>query len=182
MKKYSIDELKAIFKQLGYQWFNFHIVGVRAKNHEPNKFQDHIYIVWNNSLYCYSCTTIPGTTYLQKLLNPEGCAVYCPGQYIDAYKVGKHKGNPALVQSATVKVYRDKDLDIYAEKTGEPVNAPEACKLNIHGTYQKWKSILIGGYSAGCQVLNVPDEFDEFMSLCNKVAQDKFTYTLIEEQ
>ena len=59
-------------------------------------------------------------------------------------------------------------------------------KTNIHRA-SKWKSTYnIGKYSAGCQVIQDPKDFDEFMNLCEKQIKfghgNSFTYTLIEEK
>ena len=40
MKAPTIEELKAQFTELGYKWPTIHIVGIRSKANEPNKFDD----------------------------------------------------------------------------------------------------------------------------------------------
>jgi len=45
MKIPTIEELKAKFTELGYQWMPFHIIGIRSKANEPNKFDDLICLV-----------------------------------------------------------------------------------------------------------------------------------------
>ena len=38
MKNYTYAELEAEFTRLGYKWPKFHIIGVRSKANEKNKF------------------------------------------------------------------------------------------------------------------------------------------------
>jgi len=182
MKEYTYQELKQRFAELGFKWFNFHIIGIRAKIHVPNRFLDRIYIVWGSAIYSYSCTTIPGITYLKKLLNQKGTAVVkADMQYIDAYIYGTHKGTPALEQAKPLTIYRDNDLDDIAECIGEPITAGIECGINIHGTGPSVVSSIIGAWSAGCQVLNNPTEYKEFLSLCKRSGLKNFTYTLLNE-
>ena len=42
MRQYTIPELRAEFSKHGYQWFPFHIVGIRSRANLANKFDDFI--------------------------------------------------------------------------------------------------------------------------------------------
>jgi hypothetical protein len=182
MSPYTPEQLRNRFKELKFTWYNFHIIGVRAKQHEPDKFQDNIYVAWGNTLYCYSATTIPGLHWLQTLMNPAGTAiVVADKQYTDAYKLGLHKGNPALIQAKPLLVYRDNNRNNKAEEIGTPVTAGPECRIDIHGANKNLRSVLIGSWSAGCQVLNDPVQFTEFISLCRRTGLGNFTYTLLGE-
>ena len=83
MEKKTIEQLKAEFNRLGYQWSNFMIVGIRSKADIPDAFDDLIGLVENDSVTWFNATTNPGVAYLKKLLNPKGCAVLKPGQYLN---------------------------------------------------------------------------------------------------
>ena len=55
--------------------------------------------------------------------------------------------------------------------------------LNIHRSSASRTSTKIGKFSAGCQVLANPDEFDLLVSLCDRAAElygPRFTYTLTD--
>ena len=57
--------------------------------------------------------------------------------------------------------------------------------INIHRSSAYKPSTYINKYSAGCQVFQDPDDFDEFMEICKKAAEvwgNKFTYTLLESK
>jgi hypothetical protein len=179
MREYDLIDLTREFTRLGYKWYNFHVIGVRAANHVPDAFGDKIFVVWGSAVYSFSATTIPGVHWLQNLMNKKGTAVVAPGQYEDAYEIGLHKGNPALIQAKAIKVYRDNDLDNQAEEIGEAIEAGPECRIDIHGASKNIVSVIVGKWSAGCQVIN--NKFDEFMNLCGRSTLKKFTYALLEE-
>jgi len=180
MKKYSESELRARFKQLGYDFPDFHIIGVRSNADEPDKFDDNIYLFDNGTLLCFTGTTNPGAHWLQNFLNKMGTAVLKPGQYINSWAIGKHQGvYEALVQIRPVTVYRDSDKDLKAEEQGtEDVGM---FGINIHRANPSVTSVLIGKWSAGCQVLNNPSDFATLMDRCRRSSKSQFTYTLLKE-
>lgn len=56
--------------------------------------------------------------------------------------------------------------------------------INIHRAHQDYELETVDKYSAGCQVIQDPNEFDVFMGVVKKSAEifgNKFTYTLINE-
>lgn len=180
MKKYTVSELKKEFKNLGYEFPKFHIVGIRSKANVPNEFDDLIGIVNGDSISWYTGTTNPGTHWLKNLMNPKGTALLKPGQYKDSWKIGLHRGQyKALVQCRSITVYRDKDLDAIAEETA--ITDTGLFGINIHRANPNWASKFIDKWSAGCQVLNNPKEFGAFMATCESANQNYFTYTLLKE-
>lgn len=180
MKKYSYKELEAKFAELGYQWPTFHLIGVRSAANEKNKFDDTIYLVNGPIMQVFSCTTNPGTHWLKNLLNPSGCAVLKPGQYVDSWKLGLHQGKyRALVQAKPITVYRDADKDDLAEEQGKEDKGMFG--INIHRANPSAISSIIDKWSAGCQVLNNPDEFHTLLTACEMSGKSVFTYTLLRE-
>lgn len=179
---YAIEDLKRRYKELGFTWLTFNIIGVRSKAHIPDKFQDLVYVVWGEAIYCFTATTIPGVHWLQKPMNKNGTAiVMADRQYLNSHALGLHKGKKALVQVGDLMVYRDGDGDNLAEFIGEPSIASPECRIDIHGTGPSVVSVLIGAWSAGCQVINNPKEYEAFIGLCEKYVEKKFTYTLLNE-
>ena len=180
MKAYSYVELENEFTRLGHSWSQFHIIGVRSKANEKNKFDDNIYLVNGPIMFRYTCTTNPGTHWLKNLLNPKGTAVLKPGQYVDTWKLGLHQGKyEALVQRKPVTVYRDGDKDDTAEEQGKEDTG--LFGINIHRANASAISSIIDKWSAGCQVLNNPKEFAQLLDYCKKSKKDFFTYTLLRE-
>lgn len=165
--------------------YNLNIVGFRNPTSRPNYFDDTIAVyfktggVWTAKYY--AATTYPGTPALLNPINRKGAAILVPGQYIGAYKLGEHKGKYlALVQDKPVQVYRDNDRDSAFDKKAETVESG-LFGINIHraSRMNKWVSMS----SAGCQVIQQPEDYSEFMNLCKASALhwgNSFTYTLIE--
>ena len=109
MKKYTVDELKAKFAELGYTWYPFMLVGIRSQANIPNEFDDLVGVVEGEKVSWYTATTNPGTHWLKNLMNPKGTALLKPGQWVDSWKVGMHQGKyEALVQCKSIPVFRDK--------------------------------------------------------------------------
>lgn len=183
---YTADQIQLRMIELGMILPNFHLVAIRSKGSIPDKFDDLLYVIGEGNrlgISPFTCTTNPGKNWLEKLLNPLGTpTIVADKQYINSHCIGKHKGNPALVQCGAVWVTRDNDNDGINQIEGKPeyIAKPE-CKINIHGTYKKYVSIFIGGYSAGCIVLNNPEEFDVLMALCEASAKGMFTLTVLNE-
>ena len=180
MKIYTYVELENKFKELGYEWSAFHIIGARSAANEKNKFDDNIYLIKGPIMYVFTCTTNPGTHWLKNLLNPKGTAVLKPGQYVDTYQLGLHQGKyRALVQRKPVTVYRDGDKDDVAEET--KVEQTGLFGINIHRANASAISNFIDRWSAGCQVLNDPEQFKTLISSCEMSGRKTFTYTLLRE-
>jgi hypothetical protein len=169
--------------------FNLNIVGIRNDSCEPNKFDDEIWVFWRFdnkwTLKKYKATTDPGITYLQNPVSSSGTAILKEGQYLKAYRLGKHKGQyTALVQSQPVTVVRDfnrdnkLDFSSGKEQTG-------FFGINIHRSSPTGESTFVNNWSAGCQVFARIWEYDEFIGLCKKAMGewgDEFTYSLINRK
>lgn len=97
-------------------------------------------------------TTEPGAaaTYSQAARKRGGVARVQLTQYLSNFKVGFHKGktHPALVQSGTILVHRDKNRD--GLRTGDAVS--KAFGINQHGTRPYWSGSTVGTWSEGCLV------------------------------
>jgi len=179
-ENYTIAELKKEFLKLKYDWFPFHIVGIRSKENKPNVFDDLIGVVVNDSIKWYSCTTNAGTYWLNHPMNVNGTAVLKCNQYIDSWALGLHQGKyKALRQIKKVEVWRDNDKDSLSEEQGKIDSG--LFGINIHRANINGESVLVDKWSAGCQVINNSSNFKDFISLCEKSKQNFFTYTLLSE-
>lgn len=187
-----IDQLKQALSMKGYRIFSrpfeLNIIGVRASTNIPNAFDDTIYVFYSNGsqwqLLNYPATTDPGMQYLRQPINNAGTAILKPGQYLDCYATGLHRGlYTALIQQKAVTVIRDfnKDgkLDFQSgtEQTG-------MFGINIHRAEAAGTAKFVAGHSAGCQVFANAGDFSAFMQLCirhKKMYGNKFTYTLLQQ-
>lgn len=196
-QKCTTYNFKKLFDSKGYTWFdkgnyNLNIIGVRKyveDNVITNLFDDCLVLLYNidntTKRFVYSITTEPGKYYIKNPINAKGTAILAPGQYRGCWKIGKHNGKyDALCQCKPVAVYRDfnkndiYDLDVNTKQLG-------LFGINIHRSNPTYSSILIDGYSAGCQVFSNPIEFKAFLSKCKKqmaLYGNTFTYTLINEE
>lgn len=180
MKNYKIDDLKFQFAKLNYKWLPFHIVGIRSDANSPDKFDDLIGLVEKDNLVWFSGTTNPGTHWLKNLLNPKGAALLKPNQYLNTYQLGLHQGKYlALCQRKPVTVYRDANKNTFAEETA--VTDSGLFGINIHRANHSAVSTIIDKWSAGCQVLNDPIDFNFLIKRCKESGLKEFTYTLLKE-
>lgn len=169
------------------QPFQLNIVGVRNAESQPNKFDDQLYVFykdenWNWVLKEYPITTDTGTFWLLNPMSNLGTAMLKEGQYIDAYKQGLHKGQyTALVQDKPVTTYRDYDRNAVFDFGQRETTGNYA--INIHKAGADSQSV--DKWSAGCQVFQKSEDFQEFMQLTDKHKANfgnKFTYTLLDER
>ena len=180
--------------------YRLNIVGVRNYNTNPNDFDDSMYVFFkdeNNDWRGkeYVITTDPSTKYLLKggigkFDGKKSTAILPSGQYIDAFKIGIHKGSyTALVQNKPICVYRDYNrneiLDFNIDDKDCGIFGINIHRAKIGGADDSLGNTgKIGDYSAGCQVFQNYMCFLEFMSMVKKQEElygNKFTYTLIDK-
>ena len=190
----GVETIVDVMRGKGYRVFenpnghDLNLVGIRNSTSEANRFDDWICVfywydgIWNQ--FAFPGTTDPGTFYLANPLNLRGTAIMKPGQYRRAYRVGKHKGYKALQQSGPITVYRDNNKDDELDTTGNDEDEGLHA-VNIHRANRVRASTRVDRWSAGCQVMQDPDHFDFFMTLCSRGADkfgNSFTYTLLESE
>lgn len=187
-----MNKLLRILKKLRYQVYEkpyqLNIISVRSVQTVSNSFDDRMYVLFKNDKnnwesYNYTITTDPGTYWLEHPMQVDGTGILKQGQYIDAYRIGLHKGQyKALVQIKPVTVIRDYDrnaiLDFNNGRESTGLFGINIHRASIHGVTK-----TVGKWSAGCQVFEKNEDFIHFMSLCEKhrlYNGNHFTYTLID--
>ena len=190
----SLPGILAVMSRKGYRIyrnpdksFDLNIVGVRTTTLVPHVFDDWITIFYMSHgrwiFNAFPATTDPGLFWLGNPMNQMGTAIVKQGQYRGMFGLGKHKGYNALVQKSDVTVIRDfnrdpvLDFDSGREETG-------VFGINLHRASRFGESLNVDRWSAGCQVLCDPLQFNYLMAICEKGADafgDSFTYTLIHE-
>ena len=164
--------------------YDMNIIGERNPNGEADKFDDWIHLVFLErgvwQWHAYKCTTDAGKYYLK---TGNTAILIHNRQYRGAYMLGQHRGQyEALVQRGNkVCVWRDRDGD-----TDHDWGLNKECGyfgINIHRASSQQASQQVGKYSAGCQVIQDPDEYHHFLALCRLQVQHtgytKFSYTLL---
>jgi hypothetical protein len=189
---YKLQEVYDTLQKSGFVVYKepnrLNLVGIRSSNPSSLTFDDFLVFFYFdnkgniNGRVC-PATTDPSVSWLNTPMNTSGAAILKSGQYIDAYKIGLHKGKyQAIVQCKPVTVIRDNDRDSilnFFAKTETGIFG-----INIHKPTAKNDTSLIGLDSAGCQVFKNIGDFDEMMRLA-AISKDlygnSFTYTLIDE-
>jgi hypothetical protein len=187
----DLKNLMKAMKDKGYviydQPYQLNIVGVRNEESQPNKFDDQLYVfykdsAWNWELKEYPITTDTGTYWLLNPMSRLGTAMLKEGQYVDAYQQGLHKGEyTALVQRKPVTTYRDYDRNAVFDLGQRETTGLYGINIHKAGT----NSQDVNKWSAGCQVFQKSEDFQEFMQLTDKHKAsfgNNFTYTLLDER
>lgn len=193
MKPITLEQLELAVSSRGYRWFtdgdfNLNLIGVRSADLQANTFNDLICLAFKQAgqwvLLQFDATTDPGIYYRKNPANVDGTGFLVEGQHSGAFMLGKHKGYDALIQARAVPVYRDADRDAFLEADERGiVRGWYGC--NLHRASEHRKSVLVDRWSAMCQVVADPLDFDLLMSVCRKAAEhwgNRFTYTLLNER
>jgi len=174
------------FKVFESQDYDLNIIGIRNAEGTVNAFDDEMHVLylkdgsWHH--HCYKCTTDAGLHYLLNPFSRGTAIVVHDRQYRGVYKLGTHTGYKALSQQGnSIAVWRDRNKDNKHDYTGEIDEGYFG--INIHRANKYKESSLVNNWSAGCQVIADPRDFDEFISLCEmqieRVGSNSFSYTLL---
>lgn len=179
--------LISYIKSLGYpvQAINImYLEGVHPDTWVPNadkidEWNDVRLLVRNTGEVLMSCsaTTEPGLYYTQNPLNPNGAARIAFGYHKDAWRIGSHKGQDALVQCGAIKVHRDLNKD--GKRTGDRVFVQSDMGLNMHSTGVSTPS-LVGRHSAGCLVGRYLETHKKFMVTCRGMGHKTFSASVLD--
>lgn len=132
-------------------------------------------------LMCSLATTEPGAFYTYNRMNPKGAFRIAFGQHLDAWRIGKHFKQDALVQCNVLKGYRDHNED--GSRTGDLAYTGTDFGVNQHtvsnsadGTYYD----NVGKWSAGCLVgAYANTHYKTFMPICRAMGLKTFDSTII---
>jgi len=197
MKDVARQDIVAAMKRLGHSVYqndskpyNLNLVGIRATKPVVNEFNCLFTVFWKYeghwNIYKMQMTSLPGLYWLANPSNPKGCAILKEGQYKGVYKVDKHNSKyDAICQRlGDVTVYRDADRD----RDYDLVKGTEMTGMygiNLHRAHPDYELETVDKYSAGCQVIQDPNEYEIHMDIAKKAAEvwgNSFTYTLINEK
>jgi hypothetical protein len=187
-----LKKLRAVLKHKGFKLYSrpyeLNIIGIRSASTVPNRFDDEIHVFYKTSAtkwnyHVFNATTDPGTFWLRNPMADQGTAILAEGQYMNAYQLGLHRGQyMALVQRKPLTIIRDYDrdakLDFY-----NGTKTKGLFGINIHRANRTGTTKTVDRNSAGCQVFENANAFEEFMQLCERHRQtygNSFTYTLID--
>lgn len=150
-------------------------------------WDDRIGVAWWDGKY-WRQLLLTGTTDPGRITRKgqRGTAVMKPGQYVDAYQLGAHRGHPALVNWGKCapdywRVVADDVGNITTDSEGS-----EYIGLNIHrGSTSSTPPEEVGPWSRGCQVIQDIADWDYFYTQVERLAiagsKTFITYTLLTE-
>lgn len=187
----SIPHIIKTLKDKGYlvfeddsKNFNLNVVGIRTNDDHSNKFNDWMVIFWKHHGHWNNMTapvtTDPGTYWRENPMNVNGTAILKEEQHRGMWKVGTHKGYPALQQHKKCTVIRDSDEDNILDFDG----AEDHGHFGINHHKAGKDSTQVDKWSAGCQVQPNEAYFLIEMEIFKAAAENwgnSFTYTLIHE-
>lgn len=194
-KKITIRALQDIYRRKGYRLRTngeANLFGVRSLDMTAGIFNDAIGLFQisgpQSLLKIYDGTVDPGSYFLNNPMNPAGTAVMKFQQITDGYVVGLHAGKyEALRQFKAMEFYRiskkafDADGGKEIKLTGKPIQKA-IIGANIHRANLNSIAEMVGSHSAGCQVIQRPDDWKEFLAICKSTGAALFDYTLFGEQ
>ncbi len=182
------DTLKALDFPLFKGDWNLNIIGIRSADRDANTFNDTLCVLfqvhgrWH--VYQFDMTTDPGVFYRENPINVDGVGWLVPGHHAGLWSIGVFKGKyKALMQTGPATVYRDNDRDALLDNESHIDTGYFGCCL--HRAHLEHKSIQVDKWSAMCQVLADPLDFDVLMALVHKSASiygNSFSYTLLTEE
>ena len=204
MIKPTLEEIKLVLKSKKYTYYNgpkpfdINIIGIRTADRTHNKFNDFITFSGRDDrghefLKIFDGTTDPGLYWLKNPMQVKGTAILVPGQYKKVYKIGTHgqgaSAYTAFEQIAAMCYCRDNNKDSRLDIDELMLNKDnfifDNIKSNLHRAGARVKSTQVDKWSAACQVVADPDEFDQGIEIGIKGSVNYgnfFTYTLIEEK
>ena len=165
-----------------------YIVGVRS-NEDGENIPDDKYYIFSEKKFETMTTgsTNPGAPILKGgflKYNKVGAAIVKADEiYYDVWAYGMHMGRmPALRQVGKFLGYRDGDRDGKSEEIG-PLQTFEWTGINFHAMdwdrFSKDIKETIGGWSAGCQVVNDTEKYYQLIPTFKN--QKRVTYILLNE-
>jgi hypothetical protein len=170
------------------------IVGVRNSSKRSDKWDDYIVAFrWMNKKfegYAFEGTTDAGAYYLLNPMRAAGTAILVPDvQVLDHYRLqdNGHNGYRAYRQIKPFPYIRDNNRDtllnfeLFEDKSKWITN--ERIGSNLHRASSNIIVNAIGKYSAGCQVIRKPKDFEKLVWLGNEQIRitgiDTFHYGII---
>lgn len=189
--KRLLSEVESLYKRNATVLYNpgyLNIIGIRHLDN-VNTFNDELYYFWysdsrelQGTTVLNGFTTDPGKYYLNNPVNSCGCAVLKEGFYPNLWRYGYHKNKyPALVQNGKCEVYRDGNKNDVIDYVAS-ISDSGLYGINLHRANQYTASSRVDKWSAGCQVIADPNEFNELMSkveIAMSKGQRVFPYLLL---
>lgn len=183
----TVKKLKDLYMKKGAPWDVFNLFGIRfEENQKKDVFNDYIGFATDLAINWFPGTTDPGREATEK--KEGGAAHLCLGYHKNLWEIGMHPRtlteqnkafrHKAFVQASPCLIWRDKDRD-GVKDAGDPV-VRGIFGINLHRASIKG-SALIGPYSYGCQVCQLPGSLDILLHNAEKSGLKLFSYMLLDK-
>lgn len=189
----SYEVMAGIYEYLQFPWYakpyDLNLFGIRNPNPKPDAWDDTIGIAFRDRngygrVAVWPGTTDPGLYYLQNPLTSSGCIIVDFGHHPKCYRRGLHRGYKALKQVAPMRylfdVNKDGVLDWNTSKRETSLRA-----TNMHRGLENSIVATVGKFSAGCQVVQHPNDFAYLLSIVDLqaawIGSDLLSYTVFNE-
>jgi hypothetical protein len=199
-KSITYKDISEAYRTKGYRFFtgamDINLFGIRSSVPWAGQFDDLIGVAFTDlegihRVYLWDGTTDPSDQWLKTPMHKDGTLILLEGQYRGALKLGVHGrtwasgGYKAFEQVEPMKYVRDNNKDNILDIEGNAV-IEGVFKTNIHRAH-KYKIVdRIGSYSAGCQVIQSPEDFVKAVKIgeeqVKRLGINSFTYTLFNEK
>lgn len=187
--KEKIETLIEVYQKKNYPVFlgqeypyNLNLGGIRNFESVVDRWDDILFVWWTYKGEYYLIeaegTTDPGKFYSENLMNPKGVAVLPEGFYKGVFKLGEHKGYPALQQWRSMTIDRVMPDGTKTQDFG-------LFGINFHRANRWWEVPFVGKYSAGCQVVRKYSDWEKFISVFQSGAKlwgELFSYGLLNSK
>lgn len=197
MKQFTAEQIVSNYQALGYRLktgiLEINLFGIRNSDSQANTFDDSVGCIYKDAnnvwrILQFPATTDPGVFYREHPINVDGTIIMVPGQHLDCYQVGLHRGYEAFQQVGKMGYVRDKnknkilDYILYLVKTNIIY---QIAATNIHYSNPVSESQNVDKWSAGCQVLSLAKNLKLLLNLAKEGIRmfkykNRFDYTLFE--
>lgn len=177
--------LKEYFIKNNLPVSNFNLIGIRDEEGiKADIINDQLGFFTEDELFLCPGTTDPGvywTTSSER--NKSGTFHLLEGFHENIWTFGRHKGYDALVNDyrycKPTKGWRDSDYNF--TRSQKDIVVCDYFGVNFHRMDKNIIAKLIGKYSAGCQVVQNPKDFDYILQKAKESGQKTFNYMLFKK-
>ena len=165
----SKDELFKKYIQSGHSVGEVSLFAIANEtNQKKDVINDVLGIVYKGDIFLMKGTTNVGKYYTYNPLNRKGAFHLAFGYHSKIWRIGKHKKKyTALVNTwdcNKTKGWRDSNQNFKYDKDADYI-ANGHYGVNLHRMSSNHATAKIGTYSAGCQVVQDPNDFEKLIGM-----------------
>lgn len=179
----KLEQIKKYYEDNNYPVQKFNLFGIRNEE-EMNKdvINDILGFFTEDEIFMCPGTTDPGVYWTKSSeRNPKGTFHLLEGFHERIWTFGKHKGYDAFVNDwkscKPTKGWRDANYNFVRD--AKDIEVCDYFGVNFHRMHENIIAKLIGKYSAGCQVVQNPKDFDYILKRAKESGEKVFNYCLI---